>query len=140
MRGLHGTWMAVLLALPVVPVTLSAATAAAKDAPPVEFRLLGPPTVQFVETTGFDSATQRPETAVPTKPAGLVENLAYVPESLGKAVDASATDDSDYLRDLPRSKMRKWFFVILFIGGLIRYLSSDSYRRFVSDVLDPLNW
>jgi hypothetical protein len=140
MRGLHGRLIAVLLVLPVVPVALSAATAAAKDAPPVEFRLLAPSPSQLVETTGYDSATQRPEIAVPAKPDGLIENLAYIPESLGKSVDASASDDSDYLRDLPRSKMRKWFFMILFIGGLIRYFSSDSYRRFVSDVLDPLNW
>jgi len=140
MCGLHGRLFAVLLVLPFVPATLPATVTTAKDVPPVEFRLLPPSTMQFIETADFDAAPLKPQVEVPAHPYALLENVAYIPGAIAKQTDASITDDPDYLQDLPRSKMRKWFLAILLVGGLIRYLSSDSYRRFVSDVLDPLNW
>jgi hypothetical protein len=139
MRGFRSGFMAVLLVLPFAPATLSATSTIAKDALPVEFRLLPPSTVQFIETAGFDAAIPKSQVEMVAHPDGPLENLAYVSAATQPSA-ALATDDPDYLQDSPRSKMRKWFFAILLVGGLVRYLSSDSYRRFVSDVLDPLNW
>jgi hypothetical protein len=130
--------MAALLVLPFVPATLSATSTVAKDALPVEFRLLPASTMQYIETAGFDATTPKSQVEMAAHPD--FESLVYSSAAIAQPAAASATDDADYLQDSPRSKMRKWFFAILLVGGLVRYLSSDSYRRFVSDVLDPLNW
>jgi hypothetical protein len=130
----------VLLALPVLPGRLDAVTATVKDYSAVEFRVLGSGGVQYIETAGYEIAGQKPELESVARPDQLLESFTTVSGAIAKPSEALATDGDDIVHDGPRSKMRKWFFVILLIGGLVRYLSSDSYRRFVSETLDPLNW
>jgi len=73
---------------------------------------------------------------------GNLINTHQAPLSSGAAFtismdssDSDAFDDS--IRPDPRPRMRKWMLAVLLLGGLVRYLTSPSYVKFVSEVLDP---
>jgi hypothetical protein len=110
----------------------SLATATVKEPSGVQFHVLTPGAGQEVQTAGYDFGTA--DTAV-------LDSLGSLPTiaPLAGGTDAGDADDG-FLHDPPRSRMKKWFLAILLVGGLIRYLTSPSYAKFVSDVLSPLNW
>jgi hypothetical protein len=127
---------AVALALSILPAALVANTAGVKEVPSIEFGNLGTSVTQNVESAGYEISVQKSDPVVPSRADGLLETVALNPEAILKPLDS----DDDFLHDGPRSKMRKWFLTVLLLGGIIRYLSSDTFRKFVSETLDPLNW
>jgi hypothetical protein len=129
--------LGVLIGLALSPATLLAARAAVNHSNPVEFHLLAPSGLQDLQPAMLDMSTEEPELEALAHTDGLT--LASFPNATAKPVDP-LNDPDDFIHDGPRSRMKKWFLGILVVGALVRYLSSDSYRRFVSEVLDPLNW
>ena len=127
----------VALALSILPAALVANTAGVKEIPLIEFHNLGSPATQSVESAGYEISIQKSDLVVPSGADGLLETAALSPEAILKP---SGSDSDDFLHDGPRSKMRKWFLTVLLLGAIIRYLSSDTFRKFVSETLDPLNW
>jgi len=129
-----------MVGLLFVQCALFGATATIKDLPGAQDRLLWLTVPQNPDSAGFDiTSTHQPEVEVGSRSDALLDNLALIPGAMVKPLNMSAEAD-DTLRDGPRSKMRKWFLAILLLGGIVRYLTSQSYSRFVSEVLDPLNW
>ena len=138
MRKLLRTRMPVaILALLCSYAGPSAASATVKEPSGVQFRLLAPSTGQDVheaQTAGYDFGVGMQE-------AGVLDELATLPSTVPQTLNAAAGETDDgFLHDRPRSRMKKWFLAILLVGGLVRYLTSPSYAKFVSDVLSPLNW
>jgi hypothetical protein len=115
----------------LLPCALLANTTVLKDNTAMDARLVGL-ALQDVNSAGFDIPAPKPEV-----PVG--DSLALLP-ALTASLDAATHAADDMMQDGPRPKMKKWFFAILLVGGLIRYLTSPAYGKFVSDVLDPLNW
>src|SRR5690242_5333407 len=59
---------------------------------------------------------------------------------LASKIGSALFDEDNTIHPDPRPKMRKWMLTALLAGAIIRYLTSDAYRKFVSEVLDPLSW
>ena len=135
-----GRTMALLLVLPVVCCALFATVAAVKVQPAVEFHLLKATGPQDANTAGFDIAPHKLELESAAHLDKMAGTLAAIPEAFAKEDISQADASEDAMHDGPRPKMRKWFLAVLLVGGLVRYLTSSAYRRFVSEVLDPLNW
>jgi hypothetical protein len=51
--------------------------------------------------------------------------------------EAPASGHKAELRDPAPKGMIPFFFVVIVLGGLIRYLTSPAYYRFIAEILDP---
>lgn len=49
-------------------------------------------------------------------------------------------DDDGFLHVDRKFGNKKFLLAVFFLGGLIRYLTSASYRKFLSEVFDPVEW
>lgn len=65
--------------------------------------------------------------------------ILAISSGLGNAADLK--DIAEFATAARHRRMAKFLFVILLLGGLIRYLTSSSYLQFIREVLDPrANW
>jgi len=62
--------------------------------------------------------------------------------SFFSALPTSAKGDEEdgFLQDVHKYGQKRFLLIVLFVGGLIRYLTSASFRRFIAGALDPLEW
>jgi len=51
--------------------------------------------------------------------------------------DSQAGDGDDDIRPDPRPRMKKFMLIVLLIGAVVKYLTSPSYLKLVSEVTDP---
>ena len=87
---------------------------------------------------------------------GVVADVDPASTSVPNALDLPISYDARAILDLPSSRteseddgilhvdprwgMKRFLLIALFLGGLVRFLTSATYLKFISDVLDPLSF
>jgi hypothetical protein len=79
-------------------------------------------------TTGILDAVQTPLTNLPE-----INLSAFLNTSRAEGSD-------DFLQVDPKYGFKRFLLVVFIVGGLIRFLTSAYFRKFVCEVLDPLEW
>jgi len=57
--------------------------------------------------------------------------------TLDLIADSQVGDGDDDIRPDPRPRMKKFMLIVLLIGAVVKYLTSPSYLKLVSEVTDP---
>jgi len=81
---------------------------------------------------GFDLAG-----LVDTQHPLLTSGTWHSSSTLNLIPNSSVNGDEDAIRPDPRPRMKKFMLIVLIVGGLVRYLTSPSYLKFVREVMDP---
>ena len=97
-------------------------------------------------TECFQSVCNGVAADVARPPAGVLGStdlpLSYNAGAVLSATPGPTVVDGDggILHVEPRFWMKRFLLTVLLLGGLIRYLTSPTYRKFLTEVIDPLNW
>jgi len=59
---------------------------------------------------------------------------------LNPTSNRAENEDDGILHVDPRWGMKKFLLIALFLGGLVRFFTSATYLKFISEVLDPLSF
>lgn len=101
---------------------------------------------QSCATECFQSVCNGVAADVARPPAGVPEStdlpLSYDAGAILSAASGPTAVDGDegILHVEPHFGMKRFLLAVLLLGGLIRYLTSPTYIKFISEAIDPLNW
>ena len=101
---------------------------------------------KWCATECFQSVCNGVAADVARPPAGVLGStdlpLSYNAGAILIATPGPTVVDGDggILHGEPGFGMKRFLLTVLLLGGLIRYLTSPTYRKFLTEVIDPLNW
>ena len=127
------------LAAVLLPGSAFSASTAGKEPVPFGHSNLSPMASPLTTGSGFESplsAAGSPWADPQNHPllAGPYHSGAAIDVASGPSV---AESDDDAIRPDPRPRMKKFMLIVLVLGALVKYLTSPSYLKFVSEVTDP---
>jgi len=125
-----------LCALMLVSSLATAASTAGKESAPFDHARLSP--ITGTATAGLESAFPSTGSGL-TDPENhpLLSSPYYSGAVIELASEGAVADEEDGIRPDPRPRMKKFMLIVLVLGALVKYLTSPSYLKFVSEVTDP---